>query len=291
MARQTIYIGSQANDGTGDPLRSAFNKINQNFSESYREILGSDRTYYVSTTGNDSNDGLTVSTPLLNIQTAIDLIANTLYVPSSRTVTIQLADGTYTVNTSQVLRATAGGGSFIISGNAGNAAAVVCTISVNGGVFLASDNAGLWNIRNLTLQSSASGSGLVAERGSSMSFQNLIFGTGMSSHLVPATNAAIRATGNYTISGGGTQHANSVVGGTLDVTNRTITLTGTPAFTYFCNCGYAATANFAGCTFSGAATGSRYQIFANGVVITGGAGATFLPGNAVGTTLTGGVYA
>jgi hypothetical protein len=35
MARQTINIGTNANDGTGDPLRTAFDKINDNFSELY----------------------------------------------------------------------------------------------------------------------------------------------------------------------------------------------------------------------------------------------------------------
>tara|TARA_B100000424_G_scaffold12938_1_gene9553 strand:- start:7970 stop:9736 length:1767 start_codon:yes stop_codon:yes gene_type:complete len=35
MAQQTINIGSSANDGTGDPLRTAFDKINDNFSELY----------------------------------------------------------------------------------------------------------------------------------------------------------------------------------------------------------------------------------------------------------------
>ena len=30
MAKQTINIGSAANDGTGDPLRTAFDKINDN---------------------------------------------------------------------------------------------------------------------------------------------------------------------------------------------------------------------------------------------------------------------
>ena len=35
MAKQTINIGSSANDGTGDPLRTAFNKINANFTELY----------------------------------------------------------------------------------------------------------------------------------------------------------------------------------------------------------------------------------------------------------------
>jgi len=35
MARQAINIGSSANDGTGDPLRTAFDKINDNFVELY----------------------------------------------------------------------------------------------------------------------------------------------------------------------------------------------------------------------------------------------------------------
>ena len=35
MAQLTIGIGSSANDGTGDPLRTAFTKINTNFTELY----------------------------------------------------------------------------------------------------------------------------------------------------------------------------------------------------------------------------------------------------------------
>tara|TARA_X000001316_G_C917335_1_gene31555 strand:- start:281 stop:742 length:462 start_codon:yes stop_codon:yes gene_type:complete len=35
MAKQTIGIGSTANDGTGDPLRDAFDKVNDNFNEVY----------------------------------------------------------------------------------------------------------------------------------------------------------------------------------------------------------------------------------------------------------------
>jgi hypothetical protein len=35
MAKQTVSIGSSANDGTGDPLRTAFDKINDNFDELY----------------------------------------------------------------------------------------------------------------------------------------------------------------------------------------------------------------------------------------------------------------
>lgn len=35
MAQETINIGTSPNDGTGDPLRNAFNKANLNFSELY----------------------------------------------------------------------------------------------------------------------------------------------------------------------------------------------------------------------------------------------------------------
>jgi hypothetical protein len=35
MAKQIINIGSEPNDGTGDPLRTAFTKVNQNFTEIY----------------------------------------------------------------------------------------------------------------------------------------------------------------------------------------------------------------------------------------------------------------
>ena len=35
MVQQVINIGSAANDGTGDPLRTAFTKANQNFTELY----------------------------------------------------------------------------------------------------------------------------------------------------------------------------------------------------------------------------------------------------------------
>lgn len=38
MAKQTINIGTSANDGTGDPLRDAFDKCNDNFTELYDDL-------------------------------------------------------------------------------------------------------------------------------------------------------------------------------------------------------------------------------------------------------------
>lgn len=43
MAKQIINIGAAANDKSGDPLRTAFNKVNQNFTELYGRLPATDR--------------------------------------------------------------------------------------------------------------------------------------------------------------------------------------------------------------------------------------------------------
>ncbi len=59
MAKQTINIGTSANKGDGDPLRTAFQKINSNFSEVYNSIGGGSITTEV-----DSSDTETVITAI-----------------------------------------------------------------------------------------------------------------------------------------------------------------------------------------------------------------------------------
>lgn len=65
MAYQTVNIGSSANDGTGDQLRTAFDKINDNFSEVYTELGGTSLSN-ISIIGNtistdDANGSLTIA--------------------------------------------------------------------------------------------------------------------------------------------------------------------------------------------------------------------------------------
>ena len=38
MSQQQINIGGQANDGTGDSIRDAFDKVNSNFNEVYTDL-------------------------------------------------------------------------------------------------------------------------------------------------------------------------------------------------------------------------------------------------------------
>lgn len=85
MAKQTINIGSAANDGTGDPLRTAFDKINDNFDEIYTE-LGGTTTSNIKITGNTI--GTDVGTG--NLQLTAD--GGSIVVDTA--ITLQLTDHT-----------------------------------------------------------------------------------------------------------------------------------------------------------------------------------------------------
>ena len=41
MSQEIINIGAAANDGTGDPLRTAFDKVNNNFTQLYTTLAAS----------------------------------------------------------------------------------------------------------------------------------------------------------------------------------------------------------------------------------------------------------
>lgn len=81
MTKQLINIGTSANKGNGDPLRTAFNKINENFSELYSELEGFGLNNSIpALSGNDgkylSNDGATLVWNTLTIPTDINQLAD-----------------------------------------------------------------------------------------------------------------------------------------------------------------------------------------------------------------------
>ncbi|MCZ7640010.1 MAG: hypothetical protein M5U12_30535 [Verrucomicrobia bacterium] len=88
----------------------------------------------------------------------------------------------------------------------------------------------------------------------------------------------VRAIGNYTIAAGGAAHVMAWGQGVFDCRNRTITVSGTPAFAWaFATASECSLMMFNTSTFSGSATGKRYDIVTNAVVQTAGAGVNFLP--------------
>ena len=263
-----------------------------------REKLSATRTYYVRTDGSDSNDGLsnTSGGAFLTIQKAVD-VASTLDL-STYDVTIQLAAGTYAITSGIALRSIVGSGKIIIVGDETTPSNVVIarsgTGTVNDGNFYAKAVKGITSIRGVKLTSTASGTvvGLLASGGSYMEFQKVDFGSGFTQQIRAADGGTLEATGNYTISAGAGAHMYASTLGSLRIQSVTITLSGTPAFgSFFASAVVAGAINASSLTFSGTATGKRYDASLNGIINTNGGGASYFPGNTAGTTATGGQYA
>ena len=85
MARQTINTGTTANDGTGDSLRNAGNKINQNFQEIYQFLGESDQVspyLFLDSDGIHFNgDSVNVFLTKLNVEDPTQ--TNTITLPDS----------------------------------------------------------------------------------------------------------------------------------------------------------------------------------------------------------------
>ena len=257
-----------------------------------RETLAGNRTYYVRSDGNNANSGLanTSGGAFLTLQKAVDVAAGLdigIYA-----VTIQVADGTYAGAT--VLKNVVGfatPGNCVIQGNATTPANVV--ISANSAdAFSANGLFTVWDIKDVKITTATSGHGIASRGGATVRFGNINFGAIANAQLFVDGGASLVCLSSYAISGGGVYHWQAINGGSIIASSGfTVTLTGTPAFTSaFAYVGLLALVNCYGNTFSGAATGLRYNVFANSAIFTNGAGATYLPGNAAGSSASGGQY-
>lgn len=270
-------------------LKTYFDTLYRTITTS-RELLTAARTYYVRTDGSDSNDGLanTSGGAFLTIQKAVDVAAGldlgTYY------VTIQVGAGTRTASVS--LKTMVGSGTLIIVGDESTPSNVIQS-TTSASCFTAAEGViGKFSIRGFKLQTTTSGrcidnlSPLAV-----IGFQACNFGACAADHIFAFNGAFVQASGNYTISGGAGQHMNALACGQIAVQNRTVTLTGTPAFTTFALCARNSVINANGNTYSGSATGVYYSAILNGVIYVAGGGGTYFPGNSAGSTATGGQYA
>ena len=97
MGKQTIDIGSAANDGTGDDLRTGATKINENFTEVYSDIAalqvatGSTITGLGFDSGKITFEGATDDTNETHLQVVDPTKDNTITLPDS-TGTVALID-------------------------------------------------------------------------------------------------------------------------------------------------------------------------------------------------------
>lgn len=293
LVRDTVLSSSNANAlvNFSTDVKDITSDYPYSIQSANREVLTANRTYYVRTDGSDSNSGLanTSGGAYLTIQKAINTVARLDL--SIYDVTIQIATGTYTgANT---LKTLVGAGLVTIQGDDTTPSNVV--ISTTSATGITGDGIrGRWRVSGIKFQSTTSGIHLSLNGPTTTLLVGKVdFGSaagGASPHIFVQNGAYLEVDQNYTISGSASYHWD-LINGTLQVGTVTITLTGTPAFgTTFILATRLAYARINAVTFSGSATGVRYDASANGVIFTNAGGASFVPGNSAGSTSTGGQY-
>lgn len=249
------------------------------FAESGREVIYANRTYYVRTDGSDSNDGLsnTSGGAFLTLQHAIDVasaLASPVYYvkivvgPGTRTEAIEFRshDLNYLWISGDV--ATPSNCVFNTTG------ATVFNVAVNGSFYL----------EGFRVSTSGTGYGLsVFSPGAYVGFGDFEFGPVASGCVSVQGGFLYQNTACEVLAGAHRAYAISYGPGAQFTFYDGVTCTGTPSFDAFVSSGLGGTIEVLGGTFSGAATGKRYDVANGGIIETYGGGTSYFPGSLAGT--------
>lgn len=261
-----------------------------------REALTADRTYYVSTTGSDSNDGLTSGTAFLTLQKAYDVAAGTLD-GYGFDIYIQVANGTYSAginfDKSQV-----GIRTIYVVGDSTTPSNDIIDPGAGGGNCFTFNTVGNFNINGFKMNYTGTPASFasmfkVSNPSSNAEFSNVEFGSasGVAFHIT-LEDGRLLANSNYTISGDAYWHVFND-GGIFEQYNKTVTLSGTRAFNIFAYCRgnrTRPTSIFRNITYTGSATGQRYKVETHGLLVGNPAVSTYFPGSTAGTIIDYGLY-
>ena len=259
-----------------------------------REVLTAARSYFVNdSTGLDTNTGLTAGVPFKTIQKAVDVacgLDTNIY-----NVTINVADGTYSVTgTAVTLKTITGAGAINLVGN--STTPTNCVIAATSGFCIYAPGVrGVWNIGGFHLKALTAGfDNILATQMSLLNLTGLRF-EGLNAH-VHATFGAVVIVNNgngMSIAGNFNIHLFCDSHSTIQEVGCTYTAVGTPAIGQawaWCTQGALIITNantYTACV----CTGPRYFVSGVSYVNTGTAGnATYFPGSTAGSVATGGIY-
>jgi hypothetical protein len=244
-------------------------------------------THYISS-GSDSNDGLStgLAGSLLTLAKAIDLAA--ALDTSIYNVTIQLAD-THIVS-GHTFKGAVGAGRITVQGNSGTPSNVLIQ-----GANSCNQSTTPYTLKDvkLTLTSGSTSACIRATQNAAVIIDNIDFGSSVGYHIRADNGGTVTISSPIAITGGARAHYLVVDTGIIVGTGLTVTMTGTLNFSVaFAVANRAGVMNVSSNTYTGGTiTGTRYDAKMNGVIDTTGGGANYFPGDAAGTTATGGQYA
>lgn len=257
-----------------------------------RTQLAAARTYYVATTGSDSNDGLSSGAPFLTIQKAVNVAS--MLDNGGYDITIDVENGTYTGQV--VLKSFVGSGKIIITGDTTTPANVLVTVAGSSPTIYALGVSGTYELEGLEIRQTGTHSSVYAGSNTYLEIDRCRFGTSGFYCIQAEIGAIVWVTGNCWLSGncagfaGGLEHGMVVVVGITLTVSASITVS-----SQFVGADYLGIIDFRSTTItlSGGVTvtGKRYAGTTNSVILSNGGSSTYFPGTVAGTTATGAQYA
>ena len=172
MAKQTIGIGTSANDGTGDPLRDAFDKVNDNFNEVYsaftfasnnataaNNILIGNST--VNSVANSTTVSISNSTSEVTATSGSLLVGNSTVNTTSNSSTIVVSNSTSEVTTTSgsilvgnsTVNTTSNSSTIVVSNSTSSITVSEGTIAVGNSTVNTTANSSLVNATSVTVNS------------------------------------------------------------------------------------------------------------------------------------------
>lgn len=255
-----------------------------------REVLRANLSLFVNgSTGSDTNNGKSSTTAFATIQKAVNTVADN-YDLGGFNVSISVAAGTYTG--AVTLRPFVGRGVVTITGDTTTPSNVTISVTSNNAITAFRIGFG-WVLSGLKFTTATSGHCIEARFVSFITVNSCEFGDVAAgySHMVCYDIAVISVGTNYRVSGGGgLSHIYAQRGANIQTNNVTVTITNTPAFSFWAIAQTTGVLTVNGMTFSGSATGARYLVESAGIIYTATGSVTYLPGNAAGTEVPPGKY-
>lgn len=257
-----------------------------------RLVLSRDTTFFVNQSasgvglfgpGDPSSFGIYQGRPCKTVQQAYDQLVR-FFDLNGFTVTIDIADGTYTAGC-DASRPITGGGKVIFKGQGGG------TVFSGAGTPFISRAGTAFEVRSMNIAPST-GYGVLATGGLLLVGTGVIFGGVTASHICADNDGnAVRA-GNYFVNGNAAAHLEARHGSLISGTGS-MTLLANVNITNFAVADEASNIRADSMThvLNGfTSTGNRYAARFNAVIDTGGGGASFFPGSTAGSETDGGKY-
>lgn len=249
-----------------------------------RELLTANRTYYVRTDGSDSNTGLanTSGGAFLTIQKALDVVG-ALDI-SIYTATIKLETGTYTLS-STIYPQKFVGNSIVIEGDTTTPSNVIITGSIATGFLFSFFGISGYTLKGVTLENTGASGRHIELVASFLRVAKLKHSTCQYS-LRAQNNSVYYVEGNYEVAA---SMDFCYIGSSSTLWSRSVTITvsGNPTWTsgmFMAESG--GVIDLAAATYSGSASGNRYNATTNSVIRS----TNTIPGTTGGTIATGGQY-